>query len=193
MKASTGRLPGTVAVAFLLLSAAMLAGPLAPRAAAALALRYEPPKASPGTVVSVETVRGSGILFREVGRRLFLAPVKIADEIRTLTDRRLSPIGELSFDEEGVGHLTFTVPEVAAGRYVAVVAPARGDRGAITAPEPFRVTAVDSESEPPSTGGGDDDLPIAVLVALVGAGVLLGGTVAALLALKRRRRVSPRG
>ena len=141
------------AVASLLFSVP-LAGPLAATAAAALALRYDPPKAPPGTAVSVQTAGGSGGAFREAGRRLFLTPVGIADNITTLTDSRISPIGELSFNDQEVGRLTFTVPDLGAGRYIAVVAAGSDGRPAVTAPEPFEMTAVGSEGTgpPPSSG-----------------------------------------
>lgn len=169
----------------------LLAGPLAPTAAAALALRYDPHKAPPGTAVSVETVGGSGGAFREAGRRLFLAPVGIADNIRTLTDSRISPIGELSFDDEEVGRLTFTVPDLDAGRYIAVVAAGSDGRPAVTAPEPFQVTAVGSEGAgPPPSGRGDDGLPTGVLIALVGGGILAAAAVGALAIRERKRRAS---
>lgn len=187
MKRTTGQL-ARQGLAVGLLSVALLALPLAPKAAAALALKYDPPKASPGTVVSAETVRRSGILFQETPR-LFLARVEIADKIRALTDPRLNPIGELGFDEDGIGRITFTVPDVAAGSYIAVVA--ADDRGAITAPKPLRVTAVDSEGGPSDSGTGDGGLPTGVLIAFVGAGILLAGAAVALVTSRRRHRASP--
>jgi hypothetical protein len=178
------------AAASLLLSVP-LAGALAPTAAAALALKYDPPKAPPGTAVSVETVGGSGGAFREAARRLFLAPAGIADKIRTLTDSRISPIGELSFDDEEVGRLTFTVPDLGAGRYIAVVAAGSDGRPAITAPEPFQVTAVGPEAAGPAPSGrGDDGMPTGVLIALVGVGILAAAVVGAWGIRGRRRRAS---
>jgi hypothetical protein len=168
------------------LSATLPAVLLTPNASAALALRYDPPEASPGTVVSVETVGGSGISFRETPR-LSLASAKAADEIKGPTDPRLSPIGELEFDEEGVGRLTFTVPDVPPGLYLAVVG-----RGPITAPEAFRVTAVDSAGVPSDSGGGDGGVSTGVLIVLVAAGILLAATGAVLVTRRYRRRASPR-
>lgn len=188
MRPSIRRLAPAVALPSLLLSATLLAGPLAPKAAAALVLRYDPPKAPPGTVVNAETVGGSGTLFRETPR-LFLAPVKTADKIRTVTDARLSPIGELSFDDEGVGRLSFTVPDVAPGRYVAVVAARSDERGGTTAPDPFHVTAVDTQGGSPGSVNDEDGLPIAVLIVAVAAGTL---AVTALVTRRHRHRASKR-
>lgn len=177
-----------------LLSAALLAAPPAPKASAALVLRFDPPKAPPGTEVSAETIGGRLPRTPET-LPLFLAPAK-AKRIEAPTDPRLSPIGELVYEPFGVGRLTFTVPDVAAGPYMAV-APTSGEKGVFTAgtvtDDPFRVTAADPEGgRALDSGSGNGGLPTGVVIALVAAGVLLAGAGAVLVARGFRNRASPR-
>ncbi|MGH2808295.1 MAG: hypothetical protein ACRDKT_13580 [Actinomycetota bacterium] len=97
---------------------------IAPSGHALVALEFDPPVATPGTVVTATTL-GAALAQDPQGYRLYLArSQRLADKLAGRegppSDPRLTPIGRLLPDDEGVGTITFTVPDLKPGRYAAV-------------------------------------------------------------------------
>lgn len=147
----------------------------------AIWLRFEPPKAAPGGEVRAETV---GPAMSQVPSRsltLFLAPEDAADSVRSTEDPNLAPIGELLADSSGLGRLTFVVPDLLPGKYVAVAfCRDCGDGGTVFTVGSFEVAGSDAPGRSDSTDG---ILLRAILGALLVVLLLSGAAVAG-----RRRR-----
>lgn len=88
-------------------------------AAAAIAVEVDPSEAPTGATVVATTVDESLAMIPSGRLALFLAPTqRAADTARGTNDPRLVSIGELMANERCIGRLSFTVPDVAAGKYV---------------------------------------------------------------------------
>lgn len=108
----------------LLLPPAMFVLCFATSAGAAVVINFEPPAAPPGESVTAKT-KGPAMRGISSGRfDLFLAPSQRLADALTGSGRpshpRLAPIGTLVADEQGVGHIRFSVPNRPAGDYVTV-------------------------------------------------------------------------
>jgi hypothetical protein len=130
---------GRVRVAFALAVAVVLLCVPVDRADAAIWLRYFPVGGPPGTRVEARTLDASMSLIATGRLPLFLAPADVADSIKSPTDERLVPIGELVADKAHVGHLVFVVPELRPGAYM-TVAHCKPCGGSIFTVGPFTVT-----------------------------------------------------
>jgi hypothetical protein len=98
----------------------LAAGVFANSAAGALWLVFSKTTAAPRETVSVRTA-GAGAL-RSIRRgspplRVFLVPAAIADQIHSVRDSRLIPLGSLKRDRLKNGRLAFRVPNVPPGDY----------------------------------------------------------------------------
>ena len=151
----------------------------APTAGAAIALSFTPASAPPGAEVTL-TSEGMALGDPESGFNLYLAPSQRVADAVTGPDRprhpALVPLGHFDGEMASGQSVTFTVPDVDAGRYVMVVhCECDGAGGTISAVEEFEVA---SGVPIPRTNAPTAILAL-VAAALIGAGAL------ALLAVRR--------
>ena len=110
-------------------------------AGAAIGLDFSPPSGAPGATVSARTRGASMSLVPARRLSLFLAPASFANEITSQDDPRLAPLGMLRADAAQVGRLTFTVPRIQPGEYIAVAhCTSCGSRGTVFTVGQFNVT-----------------------------------------------------
>jgi len=119
---------------------------------------------------------------------LFFAPKRIADAVRSPSDPRSTPIGELRADDADVGRIVFTVPDLTPGRYMTVAYCESCARPGTFTIGPFTVTEGEPPPVDPAAGPGSRDAPWAVAAGI--AGVMLVVAVAGLLVGRRRRSAS---
>lgn len=91
-------------------------------AEASLYLIFDRTSAQPGAVIHARTGGQGAFSAGSPGHMpLFLVPARQADRITSRADPALVRLGKLVVDEDGDGKATFVVPDVPAGRYLAMI------------------------------------------------------------------------